>query len=167
MLPQPKPEWFGVSGLTWTPRHTLAFGSLTILEPDPADPLHYAIGLAMSGSVPERRADVLRILAGVVAGEMMREGGQAGHLKTAAETFEAETVNALTGPPEKLTVAAATRRVRMNATYAGMVERRRVSEYRVRALAAYLGTIRDMQQQARTDQVDARGSSMVEGWEAT
>lgn len=166
MIPQPKTEWFG-DGLQWTARHQTAFSALSIYEPDPADPLHYAIGQAMTGAVPERYAEVLRILSGVLAGEMMREGTRAGKMKTAAEAFLAETVDEYTRAPYRLTATAATRRAQITPAYQKLLEGRRVSEYRVRALVAYLGTVREQQRQALTDQVDARKTDAVEGWEAT
>lgn len=166
MIPQPENEWFG-AGLQWSARHQTAFTALSIYAPNPDNPLHLAIGKAMTGAVPERYAEVLRILSGVLAGEIEREGSRAGKLKTAAESFMASTVEEWTAPPYRLTAAAATRRVQAMPTYQTMVEGRRVSEYRVRALMVYVETVRQQQRQAITDQVDARKTDVVEGWEGT
>lgn len=165
MLPEPADKWFG-AGLHWNPLHQLAFSVLTILEPTPDDPLHFAIGRAFMGAVPERHAEVLRVLSGVLAGEMMREGTLAGKLKTLAETHLAAEVERITRE-ERVSAAAATRRVQAGAKYSEAVEGRRVAEYRVRAIAAYIATVREAQGQARTDQVDARRSDAAETWSAT
>ena len=165
MIPQPNAAWFG-AGLQWSARHTLAFQYLSIIEPDPEDALHFAIGRALSGGGQDSPRAVLATLAGVISGELGREGTRAAKLKTAAETYEAQTVLDLT-KDKRMAVGVAERHVRANETYAHMVEQRRISEARVVALREYANTVRTEQGMLRTDRADARAASVGEAHDAT
>ncbi|WP_300733748.1 hypothetical protein [Pseudomonas sp.] len=165
MIPQPKPGWFD-GGLHWTARHQLGFGYLSILEPDPADPLHYAIGRALGGAGADTPRAVLLVLSGVIAGEIAREGALAGQLKSQCEQYEAATVLEMT-EGKRMSVALAERHVRATKAYADAMRQRRVSEARVVALRDYSQTVRTEQGMHRTDRADARAGSIGEAHDAT
>lgn len=166
MIPRPPSSWFG-AGLQWSARHTAAFGYLSIFAPDPGDPLHAAIGRAFAGGGADTARAILATLSGVIAGETMREGMLAAHLKTAAERYEAETVLALTTGEGRISVAAAERQVRTHEQYMQAVERRRTAEARVVGLRGYADTIRKEQEMLRTDRADARAANLGEAHDAT
>lgn len=166
MIPKPPSGWFR-AGLTWSARHTLGFGYLSIFDPDPADPLHAAVAHALDGGGADDPRRVLATLSGVIAGELIREGTRAGQLKSAAEKYEAETVLALTSGASRLSVAAAERKVRTHARYMEAVEGRRVSEARVVGLRAYANTVQREQEMLRTDRADARAANLGEAHDAT
>lgn len=165
MIPQPRQGWFG-AGLRFTARHQLGFHFLSILEPDHDDPLHVAIGFALDGTGAETPREVLRVLSGVVAGELMREGTLAGQLKTQCEVYMAENVVELT-EGKRMSVAAAERSVTASKAYREALSQRRVSEARVVGLRAYADTIRREQEMHRTDRADQRARDNTEARDAT
>lgn len=165
MLPEPSGDWFG-AGLQWSARHQLAFSYLAIGSPDPADDLHFAIGVAFAGGGQDSPRAVLATLSGVIAGEIIREGTRAGQLKTACEEFEAKTILDLTAD-KRMAVGVAERHVKLNSTYRTMIEQRRVSEARVVGLRHYADTVRTEQGMLRTDRADARAANFGEAHDAT
>lgn len=166
MIPQPTSSWFR-AGLQWSARHAAAFGYLSIIEPDPDDPLHRAIGHALGGGGADTQRAILATLSGVIAGELMREGTLAAKTKTAAEKYEAETVLALTAGANRISLAAAERTVRTHPRYMEAVEQRRIAEARVQGLKGYADTVRREQEMHRTDRADARAANLGEAHDAT